>query len=155
MTKIELIENTEKWLASQKFSISSKDTDRPWGAFWHVAPESTDAFLKQFFPNFEKNGQFISPKFLLVEPQKRLSLQFHHRRAEEWHVVQGPVKVIADNQELILKPGESITLQNGETHRLCGLETTGLVAEIWKHTDPNNQSNENDIVRLEDDFSRN
>jgi hypothetical protein len=29
-----------------------------------------------------------------------------------------------------------------------------LVAEIWQHTDPGNPSNEDDIVRLADDYSR-
>jgi len=29
-----------------------------------------------------------------------------------------------------------------------------LVAEIWQHTDPKHPSNEEDIVRLQDDFGR-
>jgi mannose-6-phosphate isomerase-like protein (cupin superfamily) len=36
----------------------------------------------------------LSPKMLLVAPQQRLSWQYHHRRAEIWRVVQGPVGVV-------------------------------------------------------------
>lgn len=49
---------------------------------------------------------------------------------------------------------EIITLQQGERHRLIGLDSWGIVAEIWKHTDSNNPSDEDDIVRLQDDFGR-
>jgi hypothetical protein len=37
---------------------------------------------------------------------------------------------------------------------LIGLDQQALVAEIWQHTDPKNPSNEEDIVRLQDDFGR-
>jgi len=30
----------------------------------------------------------------------------------------------------------------------------GVVAEVWQHEDPGNPSDENDIVRLDDDFDR-
>jgi hypothetical protein len=49
---------------------------------------------------------------------------------------------------------ESIELATGERHRLVGLETWGIVAEIWVHTEPSDPSDESDIVRLEDDFGR-
>lgn len=154
MTKSELISNTEALLSKNNFNISQKDTTKPWGAYWHISPESTNDFLRLYFPDFQTNGLSISPKILLVEPQKRLSLQLHHRRSEEWHVVQGPVKVVTGDQELILDTNQSVTLKVGETHRLCGLDQAGIVAEIWIHTDPNNPSDEADIVRLEDDFAR-
>lgn len=154
MTKSELISQTEQLLSENNFSISQKDITKPWGAYWHISPESTNDFLRLYFPDFQSNGLSISPKILLVEPEKRLSLQLHHRRSEEWHVVQGPVKVIAGDQELILNTNQSVTLKVGETHRLCGLDEAGIVAEIWIHTDPNNPSDEADIVRLEDDFAR-
>ena len=154
VSKEKLISQTESWLEDNNLLIESKDTTRPWGAFWHISPESTDHFLKLFFPDFNPQGQFISPKILLVEPDKRLSLQFHHQRAEEWHVVQGPVEVIAGDQDLILNSKQDVTLKAEEPHRLCGLKTAGVVAEIWKHTNPANPSTEDDIVRLQDDFHR-
>ncbi len=51
--------------------------------------------------------------------------------------------------------GEIIKLKVGERHRLVGLPGGwGAVAEIWQHTDPDNPSNEEDIVRLKDDYNR-
>ena len=47
-----------------------------------------------------------------------------------------------------------IELQKEERHRLIGLSDFGIVAEIWIHTDPANPSDENDIVRLQDDYAR-
>ena len=39
-------------------------------------------------------------------------------------------------------------------NRLVGLDKIGVVAEIWIHTDLNNLSDENDIVRINDDYKR-
>jgi len=36
----------------------------------------------------------LSPKILIVAPIKRLSWQYHHRRAEIWRVIQGQVGVV-------------------------------------------------------------
>ena len=47
-----------------------------------------------------------------------------------------------------------IQLGKGERHRLIGLDSWGIVAEIWQHTDSENPSDEEDIVRLQDDFGR-
>jgi len=101
----------------------------------------------------------LSPKILVVAPDKRLSWQFHHRRAEIWKVIGGTVGVKTNNtdeegelQELSL--GNFIQLEKGERHRLIGLDSWGIVAEIWQHTDPENPSDEDDIVRLQDDFGR-
>ena len=47
-----------------------------------------------------------------------------------------------------------IILQQGERHRLVGLSDYAVIAEIWQHTDATNPSDEDDIVRLQDDFGR-
>jgi mannose-6-phosphate isomerase len=49
---------------------------------------------------------------------------------------------------------EQITLRQGERHRLIGLEGWGVLAEIWQHPDANHPSDENYIVRVQDDFGR-
>jgi mannose-6-phosphate isomerase len=54
----------------------------------------------------------------------------------------------------ILNPGDVIRLNQGERHRLVGLDEWGVLAEIWQHTDANNPSDEDDIVRVQDDFGR-
>jgi len=53
-----------------------------------------------------------------------------------------------------LKIDDKIKLQQGERHRLIGLAVWGVVAEIWQHTDASDPSDEDDIVRLQDDFGR-
>ena len=53
-----------------------------------------------------------------------------------------------------LKVGDKIKLQQGERHRIIGLDDWGILAEIWQHSDVNNPSNEEDIIRLQDDFGR-
>jgi len=50
--------------------------------------------------------------------------------------------------------GDVITFDNQERHRLIGLDNIGVVAEIWQHIDIDNPSDENDIVRLKDDYNR-
>ena len=50
--------------------------------------------------------------------------------------------------------GDIIQLKQGERHRLIGLNGWGIVAEIWRHTDAENPSDEDDIVRVQDDFGR-
>ena len=77
----------------------------------------------------------LSPKILLVAPQKRLSWQYHHRRAEIWKVIHGTVAVVTSYDDVertqqILQPGDIIELQQGERHRLVGLDHWGVIAEI-------------------------
>ena len=74
-------------------------------------------------------------------------------------MVQGTVGVITSDTDVEgqfkrLKPGDEIKLEKGERHRLVGLKEWGVVAEIWQHTDPDNPSDEDDIVRVQDDFGR-
>ena len=52
------------------------------------------------------------------------------------------------------KNGEVIKLKQGERHRLIGLDDWGIVAEIWQHTNLDEPSDENDIIRVQDDFGR-
>jgi len=42
----------------------------------------------------------------------------------------------------------------GERHRLVCLNKRGVVAELWRHLDLQHPSDEEDIVRLQDDFGR-
>jgi len=88
-----------------------------------------------------------------------LSWQYHHRRAEIWQVVEGTVGIKRSNTDEEGELGEygpkdQVKLQQGERHRLIGLAGWGIVAEIWQHTDASNPSDEDDIVRVQDDFGR-
>ena len=106
-----------------------------------------------------KIGGKLSPKILVVKPNSKLSWQYHNRRADICRVFRGEVgvsKSFDDNQKPLKKliPGDQIKLKKGERHRLIGLSDFAVIAEIWQHTDPNNPSDEKDIVRLSDDYGR-
>lgn len=47
-----------------------------------------------------------------------------------------------------------IKFAQGELHRLVGSAEQGVIAEIWQHIDANHPSDEEDIVRVQDDFGR-
>jgi hypothetical protein len=74
-------------------------------------------------------------------------------------VIQGQVGVQRSPNDTegeleILNLGDTITLQQGERHRLIGLDNYAVIAEIWQHTDANHPSDEEDIVRVHDDLGR-
>ena len=150
-------------LQNEGFTIAQEDKTRPWGGFFVIQEDKAQEFADTYFDGLSVEGLKISgklsPKILLVAPGQRLSWQYHHRRAEIWQVVQGPVGVATsdtDEQGEVksYEVGERIFLKQGERHRLVGLEGWGVLAEIWQHTDANNPSNEDDIVRVQDDFGR-
>ena len=153
----------EKKVKELGFRINSKDFNRPWGGFLVIDEDQSDKFIDYFFQNLDMSlitkGLKLSPKILIVKPLSRLSWQYHYRRSEIWKVFEGEVAVVRsenDNEQPknIFPKGSLITLKQGERHRLIGLNDFGVVAEIWQHTDVNNPSDENDIVRIQDDYGR-
>lgn len=163
LQKEQLFKKVQDNLETQGFRIVSQDFNRPWGGFFVIDEEQAQKFADTYFGGLSadqlKISGKLSPKILVVAPHKRLSWQYHFRRAEIWQVVSGEVGVItsATDEEGELKtylPGDRIVLQKGERHRLVGLDDWGIIAEIWQHTDVNAPSDESDIVRLQDDFGR-
>lgn len=161
--KAALFQKIENQLQSQGFQINKVDQDRPWGGFFVLNEEQAQAFANYYFAGLDVDQLRISgklsPKILLVAPNTRLSWQYHFRRAEIWTVVEGTVGVKTSSTDeegelRTLAQGDTITLEQGERHRLIGLNDWGIVAEIWQHTDASNPSDESDIVRVQDDFGR-
>ena len=161
--KRDLFHQIDQQLREQGFRVAHQDQTRPWGGFFVLDESQAQQFADTYFDGLSiedlKISGKLSPKILLVAPEKRLSWQYHHRRAEIWRVVQGRVGVVTsptdeEGELRKLQPGEVITLQQGERHRLVGLDEWGVLAEIWQHTDPAQPSNEDDIVRVQDDFGR-
>lgn len=150
-------------LKKENFTVVKTDQTRPWGGFFVIDEKQANAFAAKFFPHLEmaeiQITNKLSPKILVVAPNMRLSWQFHYRRAEIWKVIGGTVGVKTNNTDeegeiQELSSGNFIQLDKGERHRLIGLDSWGIVSEIWQHTDPKNPSDEDDIVRLQDDFGR-
>ena len=154
----------DTWLTDRGYKIIAKDTARPWGGFFVLDEAQAENFAAEFFPGIDvrtlrvKDGK-LSPKILVVEANKRLSWQYHHRRSEIWKLAAGAAGVVAsktdrEGEVKALAVGEIVRLEQGERHRLVGMDGWGVIAEIWQHTDPERPSDEDDIVRVQDDFGR-
>ena len=161
--KLQTFEKVAALLHQSNFSIVDKDDTRPWGGFYVIDETQAARFAQHYFAEENlselKITNKLSPKILIVGPHQRLSWQYHHRRAEIWKCIDGTVGVMTsdtDKEDIrhTLQVGDIIKLKQGERHRLIGLDDWGIVAEIWQHTDESNPSDEDDIVRLQDDYSR-
>ena len=163
VSKEDVFNKVRSYLDEQNLKIDKEDSSRPWGGFFVLDETQAEKFISLYFPHLTKEDLTISgklsPKILVVGPEKRLSWQYHHRRAEIWKLIGGVAGVITSDTDVekdktIFKIGDIIQLKQGERHRLIGLDGWGIVAEIWQHTDAANPSNEDDIVRVQDDFGR-
>ena len=161
--KQQVFEKVATLLSQSNFTIVDKDDARPWGGFYVIDESQATKFAAHYFSEEKldslKITNKLSPKILIVGPNHRLSWQYHLRRAEIWKCIGGTVDVMTsdtdkENIRHTLHVGDIIKLRQGERHRLIGLDDWGIVAEIWQHTDESNPSNEDDIVRLQDDYSR-
>ena len=163
ISKSAIFEAIEKYLIQNGLAIHKQDNTRPWGGFFVIEESEAEKFITLYFPHLTKDELSISgklsPKILVVAPEKRLSWQYHHRRAEIWKLIGGKAAVITSDDDdeketTYLNIGDIIQLKQGERHRLIGMENWGIVAEIWRHTDAENPSDEDDIIRVQDDFGR-
>lgn len=161
--KEEVFNAVEKYLTFKDFNVVNSDDSRPWGGFFVIDESQANKFIGDFFQDnsveLTTETRKISPKILIVQSDKRLSWQYHHRRAEKWVVIGGEVGIKVSDNDVegplqTKKVGDIIILKQGERHRLIGLSTWGVIAEIWQHTDEKNPSDEEDIVRVQDDFGR-
>ena len=161
--RTEVFNKIEKEVENLGFRIDKQDRARPWGGFFVIDESQAPQFIATYFPHLSVDDfagyEKLSPKILLVAPNKRLSWQYHFRRAEIWKVIGGTAGVvISDTDEQTelqkLTLGTIVNLHQGERHRLVGLYEWGIIAEIWQHTDSKNLSDEDDIVRVQDDFGR-
>ncbi len=162
-SNIERLKRVHTQLLKLGFEIQSTDFQRPWGGFFVIDPADTKKFIHQFYPELADELTAttlpLSPKILCVAPGQRLSWQFHHRRAELWKLIEGKAAYKKSDTDLegdinIMELNKTLTLRQGERHRLIGINEWGIIAEIWQHTDATHPSDEDDIVRLQDDFGR-
>jgi len=107
---------------------------RPWGTYT-ILEESTGYKIKR----------------IVVKPGKRLSLQKHYHRSEHWVVVNGTANVQVGEKEQVIRTNESIYIPIGDIHRL---HNPGNVDLVLIEVQVGQYLGEDDIVRLEDDFSR-
>lgn len=79
-------------MESLGLEVIKQDRERPWGGFLVINEDQAKEFADEFFPEEDieslKISGKLSPKILLVAPEKRLSWQYHFRRAEIWRCIE-------------------------------------------------------------------
>ncbi len=107
---------------------------RPWGSY-HILGEAERYKIKR----------------IVIEPDKRLSLQYHLHRSEHWVVVRGTAWVSVDGKESFVHEGQSVFIPKGGRHRLGN---QGKIPLEIIEVQCGEYVGEDDIVRVTDDFQR-
>ena len=110
-----------------------QEDHRPWGHFRQLT-----------------HNEQTTVKIITVDPGARLSLQTHEHRGEFWVVLDGPLDITVGERTWSAPRGEEVWIPRGATHRAgnSGTEPGRILEIAHGHFD------EDDIVRLEDDYSR-
>ncbi|MFZ5693679.1 MAG: mannose-1-phosphate guanylyltransferase/mannose-6-phosphate isomerase [Pseudomonadota bacterium] len=120
-----------------------------------VAPAVTTDHIRVHRPwgNYQSldNGARYQVKRIVVKKGGRLSLQFHHHRAEHWIVVRGTARVTIGDEIKTLHENQSIYIPMGTPHRL---ENPGMIDLELIEVQTGSYLGEDDIVRIEDDYRR-
>ena len=93
----------------------------------------------------------VQVKRIEVKPGLRFSLQKHKRRSEQWTILSGNGIATIKDKEIPVKPGMVLDVPCGEIHRMHNSGKTPLVFIEVQFGD---YLEEDDIVRLHDDFAR-
>ncbi|NNE70461.1 MAG: phosphomannose isomerase type II C-terminal cupin domain [Rhodothermales bacterium] len=107
--------------------------DRPWGRW--------EEYLNE--PGYRV-------KRIIVHPGQRLSLQKHRLRSEHWAIALGTGMFTLDDSVRPVKPGDALFIPVGGVHRI---ENDGDENLIIIETQLG-VCDEDDIIRLEDDYGR-
>jgi mannose-6-phosphate isomerase len=116
-----------------RYHVGERDS-RPWGT-WEVLA----------------TGGRYTVKRISVLPGHRLSLQYHRHRSEHWTIVEGLAEVELDSVVHQICPGNHVHIPVGALHRVRALGSKILVfleVQVGEILD------ENDIVRMSDDYGR-
>ena len=114
---------------------ASKREERPWGWFETLA-----------------SGAGYQVKRLLVNPEQRLSLQWHRHRDEQWIVARGTALVTIGEKTCNLGRGQSASVPRTVRHRIENISSVEPLELVEVQT--GDYLGEDDIVRVEDDFGR-
>ena len=107
---------------------------RPWGMFQNLL--DTD---------------YCKVKRIAVNPDQRLSYQYHHKRSEVWTIVKGSGLMTLDDFEFKVSEGDVIEIPVKKKHRI---QNNGEDELIFIEVQHGSYFGEDDIVRLQDDYKR-
>lgn len=120
--------------AGRSEADSHSRVHRPWGSY-----QSLD------------RGERFQVKRIVVKPGSRLSLQKHDHRAEHWVVVRGSARATIGDDVRMVYENESVYVPIGVVHRL---ENPGKIPLELIEVQTGSYLDEDDIVRIEDDYRR-
>jgi mannose-1-phosphate guanylyltransferase len=106
--------------------------ERPWGWF-ETIEESENYKLKKIF----------------VNPNQQFSLQYHNDRDEHWVIVEGSGMITIGSSTFPVYFNQCFVIPKGKQHRLKASDSGILFYEVQTGI-----CNEDDIVRIEDDYGR-
>lgn len=110
--------------------------DKPWGSYEVLCEE-----------------RYYKVKRIIINPDMRISLQYHKHRNEHWFITEGTGQVTIDRREFNVNPGDSVDILKNQHHRIKNLHNTQILVFIEVQT--GDYLGEEDIVRIQDDFHRN
>jgi mannose-1-phosphate guanylyltransferase / mannose-6-phosphate isomerase len=112
-----------------------KTAKRPWGSYTVL-----------------DMGDGFKVKQVEVKPGQALSLQYHKKRSEHWVVVEGTAKIVRGKKSFFFAANESTYIPVGCVHRLCNPSQDAVLRII--EVQAGRYLEEDDIVRIKDDFGR-
>tara|TARA_E500000331_G_C16697632_1_gene472447 strand:- start:64 stop:396 length:333 start_codon:yes stop_codon:yes gene_type:complete len=88
-------------------------------------------------------------KFLHINSNSRLSLQYHEKKEETIYVIEGPLRLQIghDGDEEVKESGSIVHISPGLIHRFGAGKDSVILCEV-------STPELSDVVRLEDDYSR-
>lgn len=101
------------------------------------------------YHDIERTEDYVL-KIISVKPKQRLSLQYHDNRAEFWVVMEGTPLIEVGDEVRRLRHLDAVRIDTREPHRLIN-DTNKFVVILELQY---GSCNEDDIVRLEDDYGR-
>lgn len=108
-------------------------SQRPWGWFESLA-----------------SGENYLVKRLCIAAGRRISLQRHHHRSENWVVVGGSGTLELEGQTIAASPGTTLHVPQGAWHRAAAGPEDLLIVEVQRGA----LLREEDIERRADDYGR-
>lgn len=121
-------------MSLEEYVTATEHVEKPWG--YELIWAETDAYVG---------------KLLHVEVGESLSLQYHEKKRETLHVLEGEIELQIgedeeDLQEATVGPGTSIDVQPGTIHRITAVEEADVLEASTTELD--------DVVRIEDEYGR-
>jgi len=89
-------------------------------------------------------------KRLIISPGQSLSLQYHEHRDEYMTTQDSGVHLRIGMDDFAMNPGSVYMIRSGHYHRLSNPTDQDVFVTEWAVGNPD----ENDIVRLEDNYGR-